>query len=80
MAAGENGAAAFARDQHGEILVVVLVAIADAAAVDDHAVVEQGPVAFANGFQLLKNVGELLGVKAIDGADLGELAGVVLMM
>ncbi len=42
------------------------VAVADAAAVKDHAVVEQGAVAVGGRFQLLKDARQLVGVEPVD--------------
>ena len=58
----------------------VLVAVAEAAAVDDHRVVEQRPVAIGRGFQLLQKVREALDVEAVDLRYLLDLFGVALMV
>src|SRR5262245_8384531 len=52
-------AAALAGDEDGQVVVVVPVAVAVAAAVDEHALVEQRAVAFANGLQLGQEIREL---------------------
>ena len=46
--------------------MVVAVAVADAAAVDDHGVVEDRAVALADRLQLAEEVGELLDVELVD--------------
>ena len=63
--------------QDRQVVVVVAVAVADAAAVDDHAVVEQRAVAFLDRLQLAEQVGELLDVEAVDLLDLRLLLRVV---
>ncbi len=56
----------------GNIVVVVAVAVADAAAVHDHRVIEQRAFAVAGvSCSLPMKCGELLHVKAIDLGDLG---------
>lgn len=56
------------------------VAVREAAAADDHGVVEQRPLAFADAAHLLAQVDELLHVPAIDLAVLLDLVLLVLMM
>src|SRR5579872_5843201 len=58
---------AAAAGQHGrKIFVQVAVAITEAAAVDDHGMIEQGSVAVLSRFQLREEVGELVDVEAVD--------------
>ena len=54
MAAGFQGAAATAGEENGQVVVRVGIAIGDAAAVGDHAMIEQGSVAFGHGFEPLE--------------------------
>ena len=52
--------AAAAGKQNRQIVVIVAVAIADAAAVNDHGVIKERAIAIGRGFHLLQEVGELL--------------------
>ncbi len=52
------------------------VAVADAAAVDDHRVVQERVLALANGLELAQEVRELLDVEAVDLLKLLVLSGV----
>ena len=52
--------------QDGQVFVVVLVAVADATAVNDYGIVEQRAVAFSSRFHFLKDVRELLDVERVD--------------
>ena len=77
MAAGLEGAAAVAGEDDRQVVVVVAVAVGDAAAVDDHRVVEQALAVDVLGLlQLVEEVGELLHVEVVD---LGDLLEVVLL-
>ena len=67
---------AAARQQDRQVIVVMAVAVADACAVDDHGVVEQGAVGFVDAVQLLQEIGDLLRVEFVDLRDLIELVGV----
>ena len=80
MPPGLDGAAALAGEEDGQIVVVVAVAVADAAAVDDHGVVEEGPVAFADRFELAQQVSELLDVESVDLPELLVLLLVTAVM
>ena len=66
MASRLERAAAASGEQHGQIVVRVRVAVGDAAAIDDHAIVEERALAFAHGLQAFEEVGELRHVEAID--------------
>ena len=63
-------AAAAAGEQNRQVVVIVGVAVGVAAAVDDHAVVQQRAVALLDALQLRQQVGELLDVELVDVADL----------
>ena len=76
MASGGDCATAVACQQDREVVVVVAVAVDVAAALGD-AVVEQRAVAFADGLQPLKRVGELRDVKLIDRAHLPDFLRIV---
>ena len=73
-------AAALAGQQHRQVVVLVAVAVADGAAVGDHAVVEQRAVAFVDRLELAEEVGELLDVVGVDRANLGLQLGLVLVV
>ena len=74
MAAGLEGAAGISGEDDRQVIVVVAVAIGDAAAVYDHRVVEQAlAVHVLGGFQPLEEVGELLHVEEVDLGDLLEV-------
>ena len=60
--------------------MVVAVAVADRASVDDQAVVEEGAFALLDRFESLEQIGELLGVEAVDLANLCLLGGVALVV
>ena len=66
-------AAALAGEEDRQVVVVVAVAVADPAAVDDHRMVEERPFALTDRPELLEQVGELLDVEAVDLLDLGLL-------
>ena len=72
--------AAATGDEDREIVVVVAVAVADAAAVDDHAAVEERAIPFARPIELLEEIGKLLDVEAVDLLDLRLLRGVLAVM
>ena len=80
MPARADPSATAPREHDRQVLVVVAVAVADAAAVNDHAVVKQRAVAFRNRFHLLQHVRELLDVEGVDFADLLQLVAVVLVV
>ena len=65
-----NRPATTTREQDGQVVVVVPVAIAQAGAIDDHAVVEQAPLPFLDRFQLVDEVGELRRVEPVYLRDL----------
>ena len=73
MAAGVQCAAAFAEQENRQLIVVVAVAVADAGAVEEHHVVEQGAVAFFDCLQFGDEVVEVLSVELVDLGDLFEL-------
>ncbi len=79
MAARFESAAA-AGQQHRQIVVVMAVAIANAAAVNDHGVIEQGAIAIGRGFHLLQESSELLHVVLINGGHFIHQRGVIPMM
>ena len=70
-------AAPFAGDEDREVVVVVAVAVADPAPVDDHRVVEDGAVPLADRAELVQEVGELLDVVEVDLLDLRLLVAVL---
>ena len=63
---GLDGAAAVAGEEDGQIVVIVAVAVADAAAVDEHRAIEERRFALADRLEPGEEVGELLDVKAVD--------------
>ena len=80
MAPFLEAAAAAAGEDDREVVVVVAVGVTDAAAVDDHAVVEEGAVAFGEGFEFLEEVGKLGAVKLVDAGDFFEFFGIALVV
>ena len=76
MPAGLDRAAAATGHEDRQVVVVVAVAVADAAAVDDHRVVKQRAIALTDRLQLAEQVGELFDVKAVDLLDLFMLVRV----
>src|SRR5579883_3422890 len=78
--AGLDRAAAPAGQEDGQVVVVVAVAVADPAAVNDHDMVQQGSAGLAGRRELPQQVGDLLDVETVDGLDLlvlGLVAAVV---
>jgi len=63
-------AARLAGKQDWKIIVLVLIAVAQAAAVDDLGMIEQRAVAIGNGFQLAEEIRELLHVISVYARDL----------
>ena len=80
MATRCNRAAAPTGQQNGQIVVVVPVAVANGAAVNNHAVVEQRSFAFLDGFHFAQETRELLHVKMIYLRDFFLFRLVVLMV
>ena len=72
VASGAYEIAAAPREQRRQLIVGVNVAVGEAAAVDDHRLIEQVGVAFLGVLQLLQEFGEQLQVERIDLADLVE--------
>ena len=71
VAAGLEGAAAGAREDHGKLVVIVSVAIADGAAVDDHRVFQHGfSVGVLHRIECANEAGESFHVPAFDLRDL----------
>src|SRR5437764_14933461 len=77
MAPGLNGAAALARQQHWQIIVIMGVAVPYAAPIRYDAVVQQRPLAFFDRVELLEEVGELADVKTVNPGNLLLLGLVV---
>ena len=71
---------AAAGDQDRQIRVKVLIPVADAAAVQNHGVVEQRAIPVRSGLQLLQEVREELYVKRVDLGEERQLLGVVSMV
>src|SRR6185312_3138524 len=69
-----------ASEQYGKVIVIMAVAVADAASVNDHRMVEQGAVAVASRFQFTKEIRELLHMIAVDFRDFIHQLGIVAMM
>ncbi len=66
-------AAGAASDKNRKIVVIVGVAVPEAAAVGDHGLIQQRAIPFAGRFQLVEQVRQALGVELIDLANLGLL-------
>ena len=75
-----EGAATLAGDDDGEVARVVRVAVAHAGAEDDHRVIQQRPLAFADAFQLLDQVGVMLDVPGVDALILREFVRLVFVV
>ncbi len=71
--AGLERPAAFTGEQNRQLVVVVGVAVADAASQDDHGVVQKRSLAFPNSLQFFQHISELGDVKAINLGNLGLL-------
>ena len=66
--------------QDGQIVMVVLVSVADPAAIDHHATIQQRSFAFPNGPHFAEQVGQLFGMEQINLGQLFDLFGIILMM
>ena len=55
-----------ARDYYGQRIVIVLIAVAHAAAIENEGVIQQRAVAVRRGPELLEKIGQKLGVVAVD--------------
>src|SRR5688572_22570997 len=80
MAAGLNSAPAFASQEHRQIVVVVTVAIAQSASINNHAVIQQGAFSLSDRLQFVDEVRELSRVKSIDFGDLPLFLVIATMM
>ena len=80
MAAAAHVAGGAARNDDWQINMVVNVRIAHAAAIQVEHVVQQRPVSFRSGLQLLQKLREQRDVELIDLGHLGDLFGVVAMV
>lgn len=80
VASGSDGAAATTGQNDGQVVVIVAIRISNPAAEDDHAIIEQGAVAFFDRFELLKEISELGGVKLIYFGQHLQLFRVALMV
>ena len=75
-----HGSTAAAGDEDGEVLVIVAVAVADAAAEEDQGVVQEGAFAIAGVGEPLNEATEPLDVEAVDLLDLVDHVLIVLMV
>src|SRR5687767_15795271 len=80
MPAGLQRATRAACQQNWKVIVIVRVAVRNAAAVNDHRIVEQRAVAFLDRLQLIEEVAELPHVKLVDRRDLLFLVQVAAVM
>ena len=81
MRAGLQRAAAPASDDHGQIVVRMLVAIGKTAAENDHRVIEDGfSVCLARVAETLEEIRELFDVEPVDSRDEFLLLRVILVM
>ncbi len=67
-------------DYNGQGIVIMLIAIAHAAAVEDHGMIEQRAVAVFGRTQFLNEIGQQAGVIAIDQSELIHAHAVIRMM
>src|SRR4051812_31753982 len=65
MAARPEGSTAVPGEQYWQIVMIVRIAIADASAINDHTVIQQGAFSFGDRFELLEKISELRGVEII---------------
>jgi len=77
---GVQDSAAFAGKQDGQIIMIVCVAIANGAAINDHAIVQERSFPFTNGFQFFKKISKVGHVEAIDLGNFLLLRLIVAMM
>jgi len=80
VAAALDLAPAAAQQHDGQVMVRVRIRVAEAAAVDDHGMIEQVAVAVGCRFQLVQPVGEGLDQVGVDLGDVIDLDRIVLMM
>ena len=57
--------------------MVVSISIADATAINDHRVVQQGSLSLANGLHFLQQIAQLLDLEVVDLAELLKFLGIV---
>ena len=65
VASGLDAACSVTGQDHRQMIVLMAVAVAQAAAVDDHGMIEQRAVAVFCGFQFAQEIGELLHVDSV---------------
>ena len=63
---GNVRAAGLARNQNGKVIMPMLVAVAQSAAVDDERMIEQRAVAIRRGLQFRQEIRELLDMEGVD--------------
>src|SRR4051812_24690966 len=80
MAPGSNLVAGRSSKNDWKIIWIVPIAVREARSKKDHRIVEQRPVAFLDRLQLVEEIGELLGMPAIDLRVRLEFFFLVLMM
>lgn len=80
MAPGLDCPASATDEHHREVVVLMFVAVGQAAPVQDHGVVEQCAVAIRRPRQFADKFAEQLHVVAIDPAHLFDQIGIALMM
>ena len=80
MAIALQPAGCAARDDDGQGIVIVLIAVAHAAAVEDHGMIEQRAVAVCGRTQFLDEVRQQAGVVAVDQGELIHVRAVIRMM
>ena len=76
VAAGFHGTAPLAGEDDGEVIVLVAVAVGEAAAVHDEAVVEEIAASVGNGLQVFEEAGEFADEEVVDFLELFDLFGV----
>jgi hypothetical protein len=70
---GLDRAAAAVGDDDGQVVVIVLVAVTVAAAIDQHAMIEQGAVTLGDALQSLEQVGQFRRCEIVNLAHLADL-------
>ena len=76
MPARLDGATSLASHDDRQVVMIVTVAVADSAAVDDHRTVEQRARAFWNRLEFAEQIGKLLDMESIDDLELLVLLGI----
>ena len=80
VAAGGDSPTAASRQNNGQVVVVVTIAVANRTSVNDQAMVEQAAFPVGSFFELLQKVGKLLAKELVDRRNLLDFLRIVLMV